>query len=91
MLDAIQEWAAELGGVGLFIIAALDSSFLSFPQINDLLIIYLSTNYPARMPYYAGMTVLGSLVGCFALFSVTWRGGETFLPSPSLPGCEGAP
>lgn len=79
MLDAIQEWAAELGGVGLFIIAALDSSFLSFPQINDLLIIYLSTNYPARMPYYAGMTVLGSLVGCFALFSVTWRGGETFL------------
>jgi membrane protein YqaA with SNARE-associated domain len=79
MLDAIQAWAAELGGVGLFILAALDSSFLSFPQINDLLIIYLSTNYPARMPYYAGMTVLGSLVGCFALFSVTWRGGETFL------------
>jgi membrane protein YqaA with SNARE-associated domain len=76
---AIQDWASELGGVGLFIIAALDSSFLSFPQINDLLIIYLSTRYPARMPYYAGMTVVGSLIGCFALFSVTWRGGETFL------------
>jgi membrane protein YqaA with SNARE-associated domain len=75
----IQEWAAGLGGLGLFIIAALDSSFLSFPQVNDLLIIYLSTTYPARMPYYAGMTVLGSLIGCFALFSVTWRGGEAFL------------
>ena len=34
---------ASLGGVGLFILAALDSSFLSFPQVNDLLIIYLST------------------------------------------------
>lgn len=79
MLDTVQAWASELGGVGLFILAALDSSFLSFPQVNDLLIIYLSTSYPARMPYYAGMTVLGSLVGCFALFSVTWRGGETFL------------
>ena len=37
---------AALGGVGLFIVAALDSSFLSFPQVNDLLIIYLSTKTP---------------------------------------------
>ena len=56
MLDAIRQWASELGGVGLFVLAALDSSFLSFPQVNDLLIIYLSTKYPVRMPYYAGMT-----------------------------------
>jgi membrane protein YqaA with SNARE-associated domain len=76
---AIQQWAAELGGLGLFVLAALDSSFLSFPQVNDLLIIYLSTKYPARMTYYAGMTTLGSLVGCFALFAVAWRGGEAFL------------
>ena len=40
---------------------------------------YLSTKYPARMPYYAGMTTLGSLVGCFALFFVARRGGEGFL------------
>ena len=60
-LSTIQDWASELGGLGLFIIALLDSSFLSFPQVNDLLIIVLSTKYPARMPYYAGMTTLGSL------------------------------
>ncbi len=58
-ISTIQDWAAELGGVGLFVIAALDSSFLSFPQVNDLLIIVLSTKYPARMPYYAGMTTIG--------------------------------
>jgi membrane protein YqaA with SNARE-associated domain len=75
----IQEWASELGGVGLFILAALDSSFLSFPQVNDLLIIYLSTRYPARMPYYAGMTTAGSLLGCYLLYAVAWRGGESFL------------
>ena len=79
MLDAIQTWAAELGGIGLFVIAALDSSFLSFPQVNDLLIIYLSTKYPERMPYYAGMTTAGSLVGCFMLYAVARKGGEVFL------------
>lgn len=77
--SAIQDWATELGGLGLFILAALDSSFLSFPQVNDLLIIYLSTKYPALMPYYAGMTTAGSLLGCFVLYAVAWRGGEAFL------------
>ena len=76
ILATIQEWATELGGVGLFIIALLDSSFLSFPQVNDMLIIVLSTKNPARMPYYAGMTTLGSLVGCFMLYAVVRRGGE---------------
>ena len=79
MLSAIQAWASELGGVGLFIIAALDSSFLSFPQVNDLLIIYLSTRYPERMPFYAGMTTAGSLLGCFLLYAVARKGGEVFL------------
>jgi membrane protein YqaA with SNARE-associated domain len=79
MLDTIQAWATELGALGLFIIAALDSSFLSFPQVNDLLILYLSTKNPSRMPIYAAMTTLGSLVGCFALYLVARKGGEVFL------------
>jgi membrane protein YqaA with SNARE-associated domain len=79
MLSAIQGWASELGGLGLFVIAALDSSFLSFPQVNDLLIIYLSTKYPERMPYYAGITTLGSLLGCFVLYGVARKGGAMFL------------
>lgn len=79
LLTTIQNWATELGGVGMFVIALLDSSFLSFPQVNDLLIILLSTKYPARMPYYAGMTTLGSLIGCFMLYAVARRGGESFL------------
>ena len=78
-ITTVQEWASELGGVGLFVIALLDSSFLSFPQVNDLLIIVLSTKYPARMPYYAGMTTIGSLIGCYLLYGVARRGGEVFL------------
>ena len=79
ILSTIQEWATEFGGIGMFVIALLDSSFLSFPQVNDLLIIVASTRNPARMPYYAGMTTLGSLIGCFMLYAVVRRGGEAFL------------
>lgn len=79
ILSAIQHWATALGGVGMFVIAMLDSSFLSFPQVNDLLIIVASTKNPERMPFYAGMTVAGSLIGCLALYVVARRGGEGFL------------
>ena len=79
IVSAIREWAVEFGGLGLFVIAALDSSFLSFPQVNDLLIIYLSTKSPTLMPYYAGMTTAGSLLGCFVLYGFARRGGEVFL------------
>jgi membrane protein YqaA with SNARE-associated domain len=79
IVAAIREWASEYGGVGLFVVAALDSSFLSFPQVNDLLIIYLSTKTPALMPYYASMTTAGSLVGCLVLYAFARRGGEVFL------------
>jgi membrane protein YqaA with SNARE-associated domain len=77
--SAIRDWAADLGGVGLFVIAALDSSFLSFPQVNDVLIVYLSATRPELMVYYAGMSTIGSVAGCAALFAVGRRGGEAFL------------
>jgi membrane protein YqaA with SNARE-associated domain len=80
-LAAVSEWAANLGGVGLLIIAALDSSFLSFPQVNDVLIVYLSTAQPELMAYYAGMSTIGSVAGCAVLFFVGRRGGEAFLLS----------
>jgi membrane protein YqaA with SNARE-associated domain len=79
VVSAIREWATAYGGIGLFVLAALDSSFLSFPQVNDVLIIYLSTKSPALMPYYAGMTTAGSLLGCFVLYGFAHRGGEVFL------------
>jgi membrane protein YqaA with SNARE-associated domain len=60
--------AGTLGAPGLFLISFLDSSFLTFPVINDLLLIQLSMRQPARMPLYASMAALGSLLGCVVLF-----------------------
>jgi membrane protein YqaA with SNARE-associated domain len=79
VVEWIQGFAVSLGGPGLFIIAFLDSSFLSFPEVNDLLIIYLTTQHPERMPYYALMTTLGSIGGCLALYTLARKGGEAFL------------
>ena len=64
----IVAFAGTLGAPGLFLISFLDSSFLTFPVINDLLLIELSMRRPARMPLYASMAALGSLLGCVSLF-----------------------
>ena len=61
-------FAGALGAPGLFLISFLDSSILTFPIINDLLLIELSMRRPARMPLYASMAALGSLLGCVVLF-----------------------
>jgi membrane protein YqaA with SNARE-associated domain len=79
VVDWVQGFALALGGPGLFLIAFLDSSFLSFPEVVDLLIIWLTTRHPDRMVYYALLSTLGSVAGCFALFAVARKGGETFL------------
>jgi membrane protein YqaA with SNARE-associated domain len=79
IITAIREWATAWGGVGLLVIGALDSSFLSFPQVNDILVIYLSLRHPDRWLYYAGMSALGSLLGCLALYQLGRKGGEVFL------------
>jgi membrane protein YqaA with SNARE-associated domain len=79
VVEWVQGFALALGGPGLFLIAFLDSSFLSFPEVNDLLIIWLTTQHPERMPYYALMTTLGSIGGCLALYSLARKGGEAFL------------
>ena len=75
----IQAFATAIGGPGLFIIAFLDSSFLSFPEVNDLLVISMVAKYPHWMPYYAGLSTLGSVLGCLSIYYVARRGGEALV------------
>jgi membrane protein YqaA with SNARE-associated domain len=72
----IAAFAGGLGAPGLFLISFLDSSVLTFPVINDLLLIELSIQHPVRMPLYAAMAALGSLLGCVLLFFLARKGGE---------------
>ena len=72
----IVAFAGALGAPGLFLISFLDSSVLTFPIINDLLLIQLSIQKPARMPLYAVMAMTGSVLGCVLLYFLAKKGGE---------------
>ena len=75
----IQALAASLGAPGLFLVAALDSSFVSLPQVNDLLLILSVTRHPELMPLYAAMSTLGSLAGCFVMYGIGRKGGDALM------------
>ena len=75
----IYGFALAIGGPGLFAVAFLDSSFISLPQINDILVVLMATQNKAWMPYYAAMATLGSLAGCYVMYYLAGKSGETFL------------
>jgi membrane protein YqaA with SNARE-associated domain len=70
--------ALSLGGPGLFVAAFLDSSVISLPQINDLLVVLMVVQNKAWMPYYAAAATLGSVTGCYVLYLIAER-GEAFV------------
>jgi membrane protein YqaA with SNARE-associated domain len=74
----LAKFVLTLGGAGLFIVTFLDSSILTFPFVSDALVIDLSSQRPARMPYYAAMSALGSLAGCIWIYLLARKGGEAF-------------
>ncbi|HEY3837378.1 MAG TPA: hypothetical protein VGL72_12435 [Bryobacteraceae bacterium] len=51
------------------------------PLGNDLLVIALSASRHNRMPFYAGMASLGSVIGCYLTDIVCRKGGEKGLES----------
>ena len=75
----LQGFALAIGGPGLFGVAFLDSSFISLPQINDILVVLMVTQYKAWMPYYAAMATLGSVAGCYVIYYLADKGGDAFL------------
>jgi len=83
IFSAISDWLQETllpyGAVGLMLLAICDSSFLSLPEVNDILLMTFSIERPEQMLLFAGMTTFGSLIGCAMLYSVGRRGGEAFL------------
>jgi membrane protein YqaA with SNARE-associated domain len=75
----IYDFALSTGGPGLFVVAFLDSSFVSLPQINDLLVVLMVIRSRSWMPYYAVMATLGSVAGCYVIYSIAEKGGEALL------------
>jgi membrane protein YqaA with SNARE-associated domain len=73
--EFVQGLGALSGGLGLFVIALFDSSLLSLPEVNDVLLVYFGTKFGSKAFYYAAMTTLGSAAGCSLLYALArWKG-----------------
>src|SRR5215831_9208802 len=81
--DAISIWLRQTllpyGGFGLMVLAICDSSFVSLPEVNDLLLMTFAINEPDHMVKFAFLTMVGSVIGCALLYAVGRKGGEKFL------------
>jgi len=85
-IGSLHALALGLKGPGLFVIAFLDASFLSLPQINDLLVVVMVTANKDWMLYYAAMATFGSVAGCYVIYYLAQKGGEAFLRKRLKPG-----
>lgn len=79
LAQTIQPIAQALGTPGIALIAFLDSSFLSLPEVADALVIIAVLHQPSHWPYYALSATIGSVAGCYAIYAVARKGGESFL------------
>ena len=71
--------ALLLGAPGLFLVAFLDSSFLSLPELADLLVIWMVARHKSQLILYVAAATIGSLLGCLALYYIGRKGGEALM------------
>jgi membrane protein YqaA with SNARE-associated domain len=78
-VDRVSQLALGFGAPGLFVVAFLDSSFLSLPEINDLMLVLMVTRNESLMVVYASAATLGSIAGCLVLYYVGKKGGDALV------------
>ena len=68
----------RLGIFGLFLLSALDSSFLVLPFGNDVLLIALVSSDPGSLKWisYVLVSALGTIVGVFVIDLIMRKAGE---------------
>lgn len=86
-LSAIAQWLEQyiitvplyIAIPAMFLIATLDSSLLSLPEINDYLVVARCYKYPSAVFYFPLFAALGSVTGCLLLYTIMRRGGQALL------------
>ena len=66
----------HLGGMGLAVLAMLDSFLVPVPGSIDLFTIVLSAAQPGWWPYYAALATIGSMTGGWMTYRVGRAGGK---------------
>ena len=90
MFDWLQVLARRLGhfivhvpifvaGPVMILIGALDSSLLSLPEVNDYLVVARCYTHPRAVFFFPMFAAIGSVLGCFLLYTILSRGGRAVL------------
>ena len=83
-LQSLLEWLKAFGPFGLFGISLVDSMGIPLPGGPDSVMILLSANNPALMPFYALAATAGSAIGCTLLYLAARRAGVAALKRVSI-------
>ncbi|HEU4594094.1 MAG TPA: VTT domain-containing protein [Pyrinomonadaceae bacterium] len=78
-LSHVSNYLVAFGPAGLFAIALLDSALIPLPGGPDAVMLLLSTQRPAWMPFYALAATAGSVIGCVILYYISRRAGRSAL------------
>lgn len=78
LISGLGHFLSHYGGWGLFAVSFLDSSFLAFPVINDVLLIGLSSAHPQKAVLYAFQCTSGSVLGALTIYWITRKGRNLF-------------
>jgi membrane protein YqaA with SNARE-associated domain len=78
-LNHVSTYLVAFGPAGLFAIALLDSALIPLPGGPDAVMLLLSTQRPAWMPFYALAATAGSVIGCVILYYISRRAGRSAL------------
>jgi membrane protein YqaA with SNARE-associated domain len=70
-----------VAGPAMIVIAALDSSLLSLPEVNDYLVVARCYTHPRAVFFFPMFAAIGSVLGCLLLYTILSRGGRAVLHS----------
>jgi membrane protein YqaA with SNARE-associated domain len=75
----VYAFAVALGAPGLLLVAFLDSSFLSLPEIADILVVSMVAGNKPRAILYVACATLGSIAGCLVMYVIGKKGGAALV------------
>ncbi len=78
-LQNLAQTLVTFGPMGIFLLTLIDSSGIPLPGVADALLVGLAASNPARAPLFAGLAIVGSVMGTMILYRLARTGGEALL------------
>jgi membrane protein YqaA with SNARE-associated domain len=76
---SVWTWLIALGGPGLILLGLADNSVVPLPGSMDVLTILLASRRRELWFYYAGMAIIGSVIGGYITYRLARKGGKETL------------